>query len=271
MKRKMLITGTNTALVKDFIQHTDSYFTGISTTDCWPDLQKHFEIFEPDGFLLLPESVNDDMVSLINKLKGSYCYHKEPIFICAPVNVCADIQKSNPRLVDLMLKRPVSADNLSLRILKYYENEEKKRQEEEKAKQIDFDEQDVPSEETETTPKKHVLIVDDDRSILKMLKAAMENEYEITTIVNGVLVPKFLQTHKVDLIILDYEMPVETGAEVLRKIRMNREYDDIPVCFLTGVAEKSKIQEILMLRPDGYLLKPVNMEALLATVSNLTM
>lgn len=269
MKRKMLITGTNTALVKDFIQHTESYFTGISSTDCWIDLQKHFEIFEPDGLLLLPESANDDMVGMINKLKSHYCYHKQPIFICAPVDVCAEIQKKNPRLVNLLLKRPVSADNLSLRIIKYYDTEEKKRQEEEKAKQIDFDEFNDVSEES--IPKKHVLIVDDDRSILKMLKAAMESEYEVTTIVNGVLVPKFMQTHKVDLIILDYEMPVETGAEVLRKIRMNREYDDIPVCFLTGVAEKSKIQEILMLRPDGYLLKPVNMDALLATVSNLTM
>ncbi len=271
MKRKMLITGTNTALVKDFIQHTDSYFTGISTTDCWIDIQKHFEIFKPDGFLLLPESAKDDMVSLINKLKSNHCYNKEPIFICAQADVCAEIQRSNPRLVNLMLKRPVSADNLSLRIIKYYDMEEKKRLEEEKAKQIDFEEPDILSESNDTTPKKHVLIVDDDRSILKMLKAAMENEYEVTTIVNGVLVPKFMQTHKVDLIILDYEMPVETGADVLRKIRANREYDDIPVCFLTGVAEKSKIQEILMLRPDGYLLKPVNMDALLATVSNLTM
>ena len=273
MKKKLLVAGTNTAIVKDFINHSDLYFKSISTTDSWKDLERHFEIYSPDGYILFPESPEDDMVSQINKLKREVCYNKCPIFICAPVEVCAVIQRTNPMLADLMLKRPVSADNLSLRILKYFEELEKKHKAEEQQRTIDF----VPDAEihSEVTLgavsqlKKHILIVDDDRTILKMLKTALEEKYEVTTMVNGVLVEKFLATRVVDLIILDYEMPIKTGADVIRDLRNGNSTVDIPICFLTGVDKREKIMEILSLRPDAYMLKPVNMEALLTTISNL--
>ncbi len=267
MKKKLLVTGTNMAIVKDFIQHSDRYFKTIGTTDCWHDLEKHFDLFEPDAYLIFPETPNDDSVFLINKLKSYVNYNGCPLFMCAPVEVCAEIQRNNPKFVNLMLKRPVSADNLSLRIEKYFNDEEKKRIAEEKAKSIDF----IPDEEVNVNSdrKKHILVVDDDRTILKMLKAALEENYEVTTMVNGVLVEKFLQSRQVDLIILDYEMPVKTGADVLRNIRTIDSANKIPICFLTGVADRDKIMEILSLKPNAYMLKPVNMEALLATVSNL--
>lgn len=265
MKKKLLVTGTNMAIVKDFIQHSDRYFKTIGTTDCWHDIEKHFDLFEPEAYLIFPETANDDAVRLINKLKSYVNYNGCPLFMCAPADVCAEVQKSNPKYVHLMLKRPVSADNLSLRIEKYFRDEEKKRIAEEKPNDIDF----VPDEEENENRKKHILVVDDDRTILKMLKAALEEKYEVTTMVNGVLVEKFLQSRNVDLIVLDYEMPVKTGADVLRNIRTIDSANKIPICFLTGVADREKIMEILSLNPNAYLLKPVNMEAFLATISNL--
>ena len=172
-----------------------------------------------------------------------------------------------------MLKRPVSADNLSLRILKFYDELEKKQVSLEQQRTIDYvSPEEQHGEVTLGAPnghKKHILIVDDDRTILKMLKATLEDKYEITTMVNGVLVEKFLSTRVVDLIILDYEMPIKTGAEVIRDLRTGHGKVDIPICFLTGVDKREKIMEILSLRPDAYMLKPVNMETLLTTISNL--
>ncbi len=271
MKKKILVTGSNTAIVKDFINHSDLYFRCMSTTDSWKDLERHFELFQPDGYILFPETADDEMISQINKLKQEDAYNKCPIFICAPVEVCAPIQRANPRLADLMLKRPVSADNLSLRILKFYEELEKKHQLEEEQKSLDFvlHDEKPAAFDVQQNHKKHILIVDDDRTILKMLKAALEDKYEVTTMVNGVLVEKFLQTKLVDLIILDYEMPVKTGADVIREIKANDRSREVPVCFLTGVDQREKIMEILSLKPAAYMLKPVNMEALMATVSNL--
>lgn len=279
MKKKILVTGTNMALVKDFIQHSDRYFKAMGATDCWHDIQLHFELFDPEAYIIFPDASDDISVTMINKLKSHISYNKCPIFLCAPVDVCATIQRTNSRFVDLFLKRPVSADNLSLRILKYFEDLEKKRIAEEKAKTVDYtpDETSVSEEKEKNTDnneeniqsKKHILVVDDDRTILKMLKTALEGKYEVTTMVNGILVEKFLKTKKVDLIVLDYEMPIKTGADVLRDIRVFDKSHEIPICFLTGVAEREKIMEILSLKPDAYMLKPVNMESFLATVSNL--
>ena len=272
MKKKLLVTGTNTALVKDFIKHANSYFNCISTTDCWIDIQKHYEFFEPEGLLIFPDNADDETIELINTLKSHRCYNGTPIFLCAQVDVCADIQRSNPRLVNLMLKRPVSADNLSLRINKYFDEEEARCiQADDANKFVLYENHELTKQADEEPSRKHLLIVDDDRSVLKMLKAAMEEEYEITTIINGLLTEKVLQTQKIDLVILDYRMPVETGAEVMKRIRKNSDYDDIPVCFLTGVSDRTEIMEILSLKPDAYLLKPVNIEMLRATVSNLLM
>jgi response regulator RpfG family c-di-GMP phosphodiesterase len=271
-KKKLLVTGTNIQIVKDYILHSQLYFKSMSTTCCWADLEAHFECYEPDGYLLFPDSSDDDMISQINKLKSDPCYNKCPIFICAAIDVCGVIQRENPQLVDLLLKRPVSADNLSLRIQKHFDELEKERIREEAKEAKKAAEEAVANDAdagTGVTRKKHILIVDDDRTILKMLKAALEGSYEVTTMVNGVLVQKFLASREVDLILLDYEMPIKTGAEVMRDIKADEKYAEIPICFLTGVTEREKVLEILKLRPNAYMEKPINMEQLIATVSNL--
>ena len=219
-------------------------------------------MFEPDAYVCFVDSADSKIISHTNKLKNHYSYNSAPIFIVGSSETCREVEEKYPYLASLTIKRPISPDNLTLSITRFLEKAaESPEPEAEKLK-----EETVAPENT----KKHILAVDDDRSILKMLKTALEETYDITTMVNGVLVEKFLATKTVDLIILDYEMPIATGAEVFRKIKMNDKTKDIPVCFLTGVAERSKIEEIMSLKPHGYLLKPINMDMLLATISNLT-
>ncbi len=273
MKKKLLVAGTNTIILKEFIEHSEIYFQSISTTDCWNDVKTHFELFEPDGYLLFPESSNDEMILQISRLKeelGVTC----PIFICAPNDVCEIINHAFPNIARLVLKRPVSADNLLLRLLKYFDDPKKDNfnsDNEHKDIMLGTDKNlsDFDIGSSGNTHKKHILVVDDDRTILKMLKTALEDKYEVTTMVNGVLVEKFLSAKVVDLIILDYEMPVKTGADVIREIKASNRTNMVPVCFLTGVDQREKIMEILSLKPDAYMLKPVNMKSFLATISNL--
>ena len=80
---------------------------------------------------------------------------------------------------------------------------------------------------------------------------------------------KFLERRMTKLILLDYEMPGENGPAVREQLRANEATKDIPVVFLTGVTETKKIQEALMLKPQSYLLKPVNREKLLSTIESL--
>ena len=48
----------------------------------------------------------------------------------------------------------------------------------------------------------------------------------------------------------------------------NDELKDIPVVFLTGVSDRDKIKEAIALRPQGYLLKPIDHNKLMETINN---
>jgi CheY-like chemotaxis protein len=117
--------------------------------------------------------------------------------------------------------------------------------------------------------KKHILIVDDDIRVLKMMKEVLKNEYDTAVAINGDIAMKFLENHGTDLILLDYMMPGENGKEVLERIRQNPQYYDIPVFFLTGMSDAEKVQECLALRPQGYMLKPVKQFELLRRVKEI--
>lgn len=114
--------------------------------------------------------------------------------------------------------------------------------------------------------KKHILIVDDDRNILKMLKDILGEKYDVTPMLNGKMAEKYLESKTADLVLLDHEMPVETGLEVFKKIKSQAK--DIPVIFLTGASDSGTITEILSLKPNGYLLKPINVEKLMEAIES---
>lgn len=116
--------------------------------------------------------------------------------------------------------------------------------------------------------RKHILIIDDDPLMLKSIKNQLQGIYDVATAINGKIALKFLSNKHTDLILLDYEMPVETGPDILKKIRENPDSKDIPVIFLTGIMERDKIEKALSLKPQGYLLKPVDHTKLLETIQN---
>ena len=114
--------------------------------------------------------------------------------------------------------------------------------------------------------RQRILIIDDSTVMLKSIKAHLEDEYEVATAISGKVALKFLEKKKVDLILLDYEMPEWDGKKTLQEIRNDEEIKDIPVVFLTGVADKEHIAAVLGLRPEGYLLKPVDPAKLIDTI-----
>ena len=79
---------------------------------------------------------------------------------------------------------------------------------------------------------------------------------------------KFLERRTTDLILLDYEMPEENGAEVLKKLRANPMTRNIPVVFLTGMNNREIIKQLVAMKPQGYLLKPIKCEQLVQTIQS---
>ena len=54
---------------------------------------------------------------------------------------------------------------------------------------------------------------------------------------------------------LDYEMPVCKGNQILEMIRSEKEFADIPIIFLTSRVDKESVQNVIEFKPQGYLTK----------------
>ena len=115
--------------------------------------------------------------------------------------------------------------------------------------------------------KRNILLVDDDTTFLKMMKNWLEKYYRVTIVTSGTQALMYLADNKPDLILLDYEMPVTSGPQVLEMIRSETKVGKVPVMFLTGKSDKESIVKVLALKPDGYLLKSLNSDQILATLS----
>jgi CheY-like chemotaxis protein len=103
--------------------------------------------------------------------------------------------------------------------------------------------------------KKKILVVDDDGTMLRMIKTWLSVKYRVYMASSGKIALTFLQNNKVDLVLLDYMMPQMDGPEVLKQIRANSETADIPVMFLTSKSDKESVITVASLRPEKYLLK----------------
>ena len=104
--------------------------------------------------------------------------------------------------------------------------------------------------------RKHILIVDDNALVLRNTKSLLEKDYDISLANSGIKALSILKANKIDLVLLDYDMPVMNGREVFEQIISDENTMNIPVVFLTSVAEREQIYAVLKNKPFGYILKP---------------
>ncbi len=102
---------------------------------------------------------------------------------------------------------------------------------------------------------KRILVVDDDPSFVRIIRDWLKNDYQVFIVTSGMQAISFLMKKDVDLVLLDYEMPVTTGPQVLRMLRSEPDTAGIPVVFLTGIGDAESVKQVLALKPDGYILK----------------
>ncbi|MCR4923034.1 MAG: response regulator [Lachnospiraceae bacterium] len=102
---------------------------------------------------------------------------------------------------------------------------------------------------------KKILVVDDDPAYASIVKEWVKDYYSVYTATSGTKAISFLVKNRVDLILLDYEMPIIDGSQVLQMIRELEEAEGIPIIFLTGNGTREAVSKVMELKPDGYILK----------------
>ncbi len=117
--------------------------------------------------------------------------------------------------------------------------------------------------------KKKILVVDDEKDIVDILKYNLEreNEFEVTTASNGREAIQAAESIP-DLILLDIMMPELNGFEVCKQLKYNPVTSKIPVIFLT--AKENEIDEILgfEIGADDYINKPISPRKVLARIKS---
>lgn len=306
MKYKTLVTGKNTTIIDDFFVQMDENFEVISTSTRFGDIMRHIKYFNPDIFVYCLNNESRESISQMVNIKSSLLQSRIPVIVLGSKEECDEFEKIAVNVASLTLVKPFTALSIKEDILKYIEDRQayfeakeaekaaKEREREELFKELEREKQaaakereeraakeaeenaekkveGAESEDTASEPaqRKHILVVDDDPLMLKMLKEHLHGDYDVATAVSGKIALKFLERKKTNLILLDYEMPGENGPEILEKIHANDATKNIPVIFLTGVSDRDKIQEALALRPQSYLLKPIDREKLIESITKI--
>ncbi|SFP79670.1 Response regulator receiver domain-containing protein [Butyrivibrio proteoclasticus] len=116
--------------------------------------------------------------------------------------------------------------------------------------------------------RKKILIIDDDGTMLRMMKTWLSVKYHVYMASSGKIALSFLAQNPVDLILLDYEMPVMSGPEVLKEIRGSSKLKHTPVIFLTAKDDKESVMKVVNLKPEKYLLKSMPKEKLTGAIDD---
>ncbi|MCI8884613.1 MAG: response regulator [Dorea sp.] len=109
--------------------------------------------------------------------------------------------------------------------------------------------------EENPSQKPKVLVVDDSITIREGIKNLLDEDYDVALAASGTAAIRCLILDKPELVLLDYEMPVCDGKQVLEMIRSENAFTGISVMFLTGRTDPETVRKLVSLKPDGYLAK----------------
>ena len=114
---------------------------------------------------------------------------------------------------------------------------------------------------------KTIFVVDDSDVNLSVAERGLENHYNVITIPSGKELFHMLEMLIPDLIVLDINMPEMNGFQVLERLKIYKEYQDIPVIFLTGISdERTEIQGFQLGAVD-FIHKPFSIPVLLNRIN----
>lgn len=287
MKRRVLFTGNGKLVIDDLITHIPGIYQKFTCIPTEVAFLHALEQHRPHVIVVGLADGSEGSFQMYSVLKEHKEYVNIPLIAVGSASDCDAFYKNVFQKNMKTLQRPLdraefleTLDSFSRMTADYEERQIEKESQEEKKKEV----QEPENTGTEAAEKKlmqeirmmnmergrkSILVVDDDVRMLSMIKLYLQDLYNVTVVPSGKLALKFLNKKNADLVLLDYMMPEMDGPMVLEKIREDSPWPDIPVIFLTGVAERDKVMRGLEFRPNGYMLKPVQRLQLLEKVTEL--
>lgn len=110
--------------------------------------------------------------------------------------------------------------------------------------------------EEEIWKKKKVCIVDDDPNVREIYLMKFNQEgFDVSLATNGEEGLKVIREERPDIILLDLQMPVKNGVEVLAELHQDQELRKIPVIVLTNIDNEDSFKEVGKFETRFYLVK----------------
>ena len=119
-----------------------------------------------------------------------------------------------------------------------------------------------------------ILVVDDDDMNLKMAEFILKKDMKENKVLladSGMKAIDTLQREKVDLVLLDFQMPVMNGLKTLELIRKREDLKDVAVIFLTAASDRNTVIKAGMMGVVDYIKKPFMPNDLIDRVSQALM
>lgn len=243
MQNVMIISEVNSYLIMSLKEHFEEGDYTVVTAKADVDAISKFE--EPISVIILyTDEKMGEQLQALNYIKDKAAEEDIPLFAIGDPDEIKVIEKMIPKhLIRTEFLRPINVPDVVTEITNY----EKK-----------FGKQN----------KKKILVVDDSGAMLRNVKGWLEEQYQVILANSGAMAIKYLATNRPDLVLLDYEMPVVDGKQVLAMIRSETEFSDIPVIFLTSKGDKESVMQVMSLKPEGYLLKTMEPAQIIQSVND---
>ena len=117
---------------------------------------------------------------------------------------------------------------------------------------------------------KKILIVDDDPSIVELLKITLEKSgYRTDEAYDGDEAVEKIKKVKPDLVLLDIMLPTKDGYSVLDEIKSHSEFKILPIVIISAKVQEVDISFGLEKGADDYFTKPLDLDRLVARVEEL--
>ena len=114
---------------------------------------------------------------------------------------------------------------------------------------------------------KTVLIVDDSRITLDMIEFMISSaDYEVITALGGLEALELMDRNTVDLAVVDINMPGMDGYTLIRKIRSDKIFHEVPIIIVTTEAEARNKEKGFEAGANAYLVKPIQADEMIAQI-----